>query len=169
MKRVLIFFALIIFVLLIQTAVLSNWYALPVVPDILLLVVLYIGFHNGSLTGEVSGFFSGLVLDFLSAAPLGLNALVRTLIGFLSGLFYNNFETSGIIIPAVLGFTATAAKAILIRFVSFFYPGSILTYSLFSSVLWYECVFSALCAPVVFWFLSFFKILAKDFPTEKIQ
>ena len=70
MKRFFAFFALIAAVLLIQTAVLSNWYALPVVPDILLLAVLYISFHNGSTAGEVSGFCSGLLLDFLSASPL---------------------------------------------------------------------------------------------------
>ena len=143
MKRFFAFFALIAAVLLIQTAVLSNWYALPVVPDILLLAVLYISFHNGSTAGEVSG--------------------------FCSGLLHRNFETSGIAIPVVLGFAATIAKAFIIRFISFFYPGSVLSYSIFSSVLWYECAFNALCAPILFWFLSFFAILSKDFSTENMQ
>ena len=169
MKRFFAFFALIAVVLLIQTAVLSNWYALPVVPDILLLAVLYIGFHNGSATGEVSGFCSGLLLDFLSASPLGLNAMVRTIMGFFWGLLYRNVETGGIAIPAVLGFTATIAKALIIRFISFFYPGSVLTYSLFSPVFWYECTLNALCAPILFWVLSFFTILSKDFSTENMQ
>lgn len=169
MKRFFAFFALIAAVLLIQTAVLSNWYALPVVPDILLLAILYISFHNGSTAGEVSGFCSGLLLDFLSASPLGLNAMVRTLMGFLGGLLHRNFETSGIAIPVVLGFAATIAKAFIIRFISFFYPGSVLSYSIFSSVLWYECAFNALCAPILFWFLSFFAILSKDFSTENMQ
>lgn len=169
MKRFFAFFSLIICTLLIQTAVLSNRHALPVVPDILLLVVLYIGFHNGSTAGETSGFFSGLLLDFLSAAPLGLNALVRTIVGFVSGLFYQTLETRGMLIPIVSGFTATIIKAVLIRIISFFYPGSILTYSLFSSVLWYECLFNTLCAPLVFRFLSFFTIFVKDFQTESLN
>jgi len=82
---------------------------------------------------------------------------------------HRNFETSGIAIPVVLGFAATIAKAFIIRFISFFYPGSVLSYSIFSSVLWYECAFNALCAPILFWFLSFFAILSKDFSTENMQ
>lgn len=169
MKRFFAFFSLIICTLLIQTAILSNRHALPVVPDILLLVVLYIGFHNGSTAGETSGFFSGLLLDFLSAAPLGLNALVRTIIGFLSGFFYQSLETTGIIVPLISGFAATIAKALVIRAVSFFYPDSIVTYSFFSSVLWYECLFNTLCAPLVFRFLSFFTIFVKNFKTESMN
>ena len=169
MKRFFAFFVLIICTLLIQTAILSNRYALPVVPDILLLVAVYIGFHNGSTAGETSGFFSGLLLDFLSAAPLGLNALVRTIIGFLSGFFYQSLETAGILVPLISGFAATIAKALVIRAVSFFYPDSIATYSLFSSVLWYECLFNTLCAPLVFRFLSFFTVFVKDFRTESFD
>ncbi|WP_428768194.1 rod shape-determining protein MreD [Treponema sp. HNW] len=169
MKRFFAFCALIICTLLIQTAILSNRHALPVVPDILLLVAVFIGFHNGSTSGQTAGFFSGLLLDFLSAAPLGLNALIRTIIGFLSGLFYQSLETTGILVPLISGFTATAAKALLIRIVSFFYPDSVLTYSLFSSVFWYECLFNTLCAPLVFRFLSFFTIFVKDFRTESLD
>lgn len=169
MKRVFAFFALIVCTLLIQTAVFSNRHALPVVPDILLLVAVYIGFHNGSTAGETSGFFSGLLLDFLSAAPLGLNALIKTIIGFVSGLFYQTLETQGIILPLVSGFAATLLKAALIRMTSFFYPDSVLTYSLFSSLLWYECLFNTLCAPLVFRFLSFFTIFSKDFSSASFN
>ena len=87
MKKVFFIFVLLLIVILFETALLSNIRLLPVVPDILLLVLLYISVFNGSLTGEVTGFFSGLMLDFLSAAPLGLNCLLRTLIGFIAGLF----------------------------------------------------------------------------------
>ena len=166
MKRFFAFFALIVCTLLIQTAILSNWYALPVVPDILLLIVLYTGFYNGSIAGETAGFFSGLLLDFLSASPLGFNALLRTVIGFLSGLLHRTLETKGFVIPAVLGFASTLIKALSVLSLSFFYPGSILTYPLFSPVLWYECLFNALCAPLIFWFLSFFRVFSDDSLTE---
>ena len=63
---------------LLETALLSNIIFLPAVPDLLLLIVLYLSVYNGSLTGETAGFVSGLMLDFLTAAPLGLNCLLRT-------------------------------------------------------------------------------------------
>lgn len=169
MRRFLAFAIVIIPVILIESAVLSNWYILPVVPDILLLVVIYIGFHNGSIVGQVAGFSSGLLVDFLSASPFGLNAMIRTIIGFISGLFYLTIHTKGLLIPIVLGFSATLLKALLILIISFFYPTNIITYSLFSSFLWYECAFNAILAPIIFWFLSLFTILASDYATERYK
>ena len=75
-------FFLMFFVVLIETALLSNIFFLPAVPDLLLLVLLFLSVNNGSTFGEVSGFYSGFLLDFLSASPLGLNSLIRTVIGF---------------------------------------------------------------------------------------
>lgn len=165
-KRFFAFAAVIVLVVLIESAVLSNWYILSVPPDILLLVVLYIGFHNGVIVGQVSGFASGLLLDFLSAAPFGLNAMIRTIMGFLSGLFYKNIHTTGLLIPAILGFVATLFKAFIIFCISFFYPNSIVVYSIFSSTLWYESILNTLLAPIIFWLLSCFTILASDYSQE---
>jgi rod shape-determining protein MreD len=40
------------------------------VPDLALCVLVYSAYVNGIMTGQLTGFFSGLLLDFLSAAPL---------------------------------------------------------------------------------------------------
>ena len=72
--------------LIIETAILSNIVFLPVVPDLVLICLIYVSFYNGCSAGEIHGFFTGFMIDFLSAAPLGLNSLIRTIIGFLTGL-----------------------------------------------------------------------------------
>ena len=98
-RKALVIFVILLVVVLFETALLSNIVFLPVVPDLLLLVVLYISVFNGSLVGETTGFVSGLLLDFITAAPLGLNCLLRTLMGFLAGFFHNLLNVSGILIP----------------------------------------------------------------------
>ncbi len=169
MRRVLSIAILIISVVLIETAALSNWHFLPVKPDLMLIVMLYMGLQNGSTVGQLTGFSSGILIDFLSATPFGLNALVRTLLGFFSGLLHLNIHSKGFFIPIILTFAATLSKAFIVFVVSFFYPGKIALYSLFTSTLWYECLFNALLAPFVFLLLSKFKVLTFDIQAEPFK
>ena len=54
--------------------------------DLLLLMAIAAGMVGGPDDGAVVGFFAGLLLDLLVQAPLGLDALVYCLIGYLVGL-----------------------------------------------------------------------------------
>ncbi|MDR2842237.1 MAG: rod shape-determining protein MreD, partial [Spirochaetaceae bacterium] len=38
------------------------------IPDLTLGILVYSAYINGTMTGQLSGFFSGILLDFLSAA-----------------------------------------------------------------------------------------------------
>ena len=82
--------------LLLETAVFSNLTFLPAIPDFLLIISLFIALNNGSLLAESTGFVSGFMLDFLSASPLGLNALLRTILGFIAGLFHDVLNVSSV-------------------------------------------------------------------------
>ena len=139
MRTVLTSSIFVVIFIFLETTILSNIYFLPVVPDLLLIFVLYISINRGSVEGETTGFASGFLLDFLSASPLGLNALVNTIIGFTTGCFYLTIKTNGILIPMVLAFAGTLLKALLYFVASFFFPGTVYTYSLLSSTLWIEC------------------------------
>jgi rod shape-determining protein MreD len=156
-------FTVIVFLLsllLIETAVLANIVYLPVVPDIMLISVMYLGLKNGQVTGETTGFLSGLMIDFLSGAPLGLNCLVRTIAGYLCGLFAGTLNSSGVLIPALLGFCITVLKVMLLNIISFFYPGSIiLTYNFFSLQFAAELGLNTVAAPILFAVFSLFKSL----------
>ncbi len=162
MKTFLTSLLFIISFLLLETAVLSNVFFFPVVPDLLLIFVIYLSVHKGSLTGETAGFASGFLLDLLSSAPLGLNALLRTLIGFFAGFFYLSLNTSGFFIPFFLGAVATLIKALLLGILSFFFPNSVFAYPLFSSKLWIETLLNGLLTPVLFLVFSKFTSIAED-------
>lgn len=161
-RKSLVIFAILLICTLLETALLSNVVFLPVVPDLLLLVVMYISVYNGSLSGETTGFVSGLLLDFLTAAPLGLNCLLRTLLGFFAGLFNNVLNISGIFIPALLALFATIVKAVMIEFISFFFPNGVITYDMFSAAFGMELLLNVILAPMVFAFLSLFSSVLVD-------
>jgi len=83
---------IILCLLMIETAILSNISALPVVPDLLLLSTIYFSLVNGRTYGQLSGFASGLLLDFVSGVPLGFNCLYRTIIGYAAGFFCGTLD-----------------------------------------------------------------------------
>ena len=141
---------------LFESAILSNLMFLPTIPDFLLLCSLYFSVQNGTLFGTTTGFVSGLFLDFLSAAPFGLNCLLRTIIGYIGGLFQKSLNINGILLPMVLGFVATLAKAGLVWTVALFYPLGIQTYELFSVSFVVELTLNTILAPLTFRFLDLF-------------
>lgn len=142
------FLILIVFVL-IETALLSNIFFLPAIPDFLLLCVLYFSIRNGKVAGELTGFFSGLLLDFLSGSPFGLNCLIRTTIGFLGGFFHRMMNYESFFVNFIAGFFATIIKAVLIYLVSLLFPNYVNSYNIFSSVFALELGMNTILCPAV--------------------
>ncbi len=140
-----------------EAAVLSNIVFLPAVPDISLLCILFFSVNNGKIIGEGTGFFSGLFLDFLSACPLGLNCLLRAILGYFGGMFNKTLNIEGFFVPVFLGFCATIAKMILVLVIAFVFPNTIAPYSIFSLSFLFEIILNSILCPFVFRFLRFFK------------
>ena len=149
------FIILIVFAL-IETALLSNISFLPVIPDFLLICVLYFSIRNGKVAGEVTGFVSGLLLDFLSGSPFGLNCLVRTLFGFLGGILHRMMNYESPLVNFVSGLAATVLKVLIIYVISLLFPRYVNSYHLFSSVFALELAFNTLLTPFMFRLLGAF-------------
>jgi len=139
-----------------QSTLIAKIAFLNVIPDLALCVLVFSAYVNGTMTGQVSGFLSGLFIDFLSAAPLGLNSLIRTLIGALAGLFKDSLFLGYVIMPVILCAIATVLKALMI-FVLHLIISSIPAYSFTNSLFWIELGLNALCAPLLFLLLRNFK------------
>jgi rod shape-determining protein MreD len=82
-------------------------------PDILPSVVVSLGLLGGSMTGAVSGFSAGLLLDCLLIAPLGASSLVVLSTGYLAGLYRERFDLGTRFTPPLLcmGLTLFALTA----------------------------------------------------------
>ncbi|GBD06997.1 hypothetical protein HRbin21_00807 [bacterium HR21] len=58
-----------------------------IVPDLLVVLTLWIALREGQVAGTVAGFASGLLLDVVMQGQLGLHAFAKTLAGFVGGFF----------------------------------------------------------------------------------
>ena len=155
-KSFLCSFLILLCSVIVETSILSNISFLPAVPDLVLICVLYFSFLKGKNHGQVSGFLSGLLLDFLSGSPLGFNCLYRTVIGYLSGVFRRTINSSGFIVPSVIGLLATILKVFLIWLISLFFK-SIKIYNIFTFSFLFELVMNVLLTPLMFKFLNSFR------------
>lgn len=71
-------------------------------PDILPAVVVSLGLLGGTMTGAVSGFALGFLLDCLLVQPLGGGSLVLLAVGYLAGMFRERFEIHSPLVPPLL-------------------------------------------------------------------
>jgi len=142
---------------IIQSSLLSKIAIFNVIPDLALIILVYVSYVNGSMTGQITGFASGFLLDFLSLAPLGLNALSRTIIGAVVGLLKGTFFLDIIFFPALLCAGATIIKAIIVTVIHFLFNANTPAYNFSNNILWIEIILNAISAPFVFAFLKLFK------------
>jgi rod shape-determining protein MreD len=80
-------FGLIILIYVLQTTIVPVISIAGVKPDLLLLVLFFLGFKHDVIPAVIAGFLIGLAQDFYSPEILGQNALAKTIAGFFAGLF----------------------------------------------------------------------------------
>ncbi len=71
-------------------------------PDIVLIVIATFGFINGPFPGAINGFIGGLLQDLVTVGSLGLQAVSKVVIGFMSGQVERTFLGSSALIPMVV-------------------------------------------------------------------
>ena len=159
-KKILLACAFAIIAAILQSTVLSRIALFGAVPDLALVIIVFCAYINGTMAGQLSGFCSGLLIDFLSAAPLGLNALIRTLIGALAGLLQGAFFLDFFLLPMILCASGTIIKAITLFLLHLLLPGAVPTYALLTPTLWIELGLNSIAAPFIFALLKLVKGLA---------
>lgn len=135
---------------ILQSTVL-RWVALKgVKPDLALIVLVFVAVRRGSMAAQVSGFLAGLLEDVLSLAPLGFNALLRTVLGFFYGLTAGSIFVDPVLMPVLLILVATILKGLAscLLVVIFRIPAP--GFQIFAGPLWIEVGYNALLAPFLF-------------------
>lgn len=113
--KILLKSAIIVVALLIQLTLINSITILGLKPDLLMIVVVVFSLMKGEKEGTISGFASGLLQDIFSIGLLGINALVKTVIGFTCGLLKEKiFHEHILFLIPVITFIASLIQSILI-------------------------------------------------------
>jgi len=136
--------------------------SLNLIPDIALIIVAFHGAKKGSMSGQILGFCNGLAEDLLSVSFPGFNALIKTLIGFLSGAIKHKFIFDPVIFPIVFICAITIFKGILAAAVAYlFFPAGFFP-AVFSSAFFMEILLNSLFAPLVYFLLKKTQLIMED-------
>ncbi len=150
---------LLILLAIVQSTLLHYIAIMGVKPDILLVALVFIAIRRGSMTGQISGFIGGLAEDVISIAPLGFNALIKTVTGFLYGIMEDKIVMDPIIFPFILVAIATFIKYIFITIIAALFSLKGNYGLIFSKIFIVELIYNSFSAPFIFALLSLIKSL----------
>jgi rod shape-determining protein MreD len=135
---------------LIQSTWLGPLAILGVKPDLGLITLIWLAYRNGPVEGTSAAFVSGLIDDTISAAPFGLNAFTKTLIAWFASFLHGAIYLDHFILPAILGASATFAKAGISILLAMVFSGTTEAYDLLGKLFWIETAYNACLAPILF-------------------
>ena len=150
-------------VVLLQTTVLDIVAVRGVIPDLQLILLVFLAVRRGSMSGQIAGFAGGMLEDAVSLAPLGFHALVRTVVGFCGGLLHGLIRTSTIVVPVLMLAGAVLMKGLASALLGLIFKVRLDTH-LLESRFWIEMAYTAVLAPVLFLLLGHIRLLR---PTTK--
>lgn len=94
--------AIVLLGVIVQLSFFSQVTIFRVSPDLLPALVVSLGLLGGTMTGAVSGFSVGFLLNCLLVQPLGGGSLVLLSTGYLAGLFRERVELHSPLAPPLL-------------------------------------------------------------------
>jgi rod shape-determining protein MreD len=107
MKLSLLFFAVGLFMVLLQTTFLHFF---PVVPDLILVLCVYWGLHHPTVGAVLGSFILGYSVDVVSSPILGINAFAMSLVFLAVYLSSRSIWLHNPLVSAIVVFLASLVK-----------------------------------------------------------
>ncbi len=143
--------------IILQSTILSDMSVYGIKPDFVLIMIILFANYSGRMKGQLLGFSTGLVQDFLSLSPLGFNALINTIIGYLGGATSGKIFLDPIVVPMVFVFIGTILKSTIAYFLlSVFLVDKADT--IFTSLLFIELGLNVVITPLIYLFLKLIRV-----------
>lgn len=140
--------------LFIQTTIIPLLAIKGIVPDLLIILLVFYTVNNGQIFGTVLGFVYGFLFDLITGSLLGSAMIAKTLAGFIAGYFASETKRANYLQPfnfALIVLLAAVVDSIVYSFFSALDFNTTLVKLLFDHAL-----FPALFTAVISMFLIFF-------------
>lgn len=141
------------------SSTLLSWVEIGgVKPDLALVIIALVAMSRGEMSGQISGFLSGLLEDAISVSPLGFTAMIRTVVGFLCGKLEGLVMMDRLLLPSAVAVVATVMKTLVIELLSIVFSIST-RYGVFSNSFLIEVALNCAIAPALYVLLSSLPVL----------
>jgi rod shape-determining protein MreD len=94
-RRIVFYIVLSLLFVVVDSTLVKFLSIATIVPDIVVVWIVYIAIRDGQIAGTTAGFFLGLATNMMGSTEsmLGLAALAKTFAGFTAGYFHNDNKT----------------------------------------------------------------------------
>ena len=150
--------AIIITFIILQSVLFTKIEVLPAFPDIAFIVFIFSSISLGSAKAQTIGFLSGLVLDFLSFAPLGFFSLIYAIIGFLLGKMKGKYFIDPVLIPIILTIICCSLRSFMAALIAGLFINDEISF--FSLKFLIEIGMNLVLAPIIIALLKLFKSIS---------
>ncbi len=117
-------------------------------PDLVFIIVVYLGYTFGSFYAQISAFVSGIFRDSISNSPLGFLTLPAVIIAFLAGMLGRGVFKSSLLMISLMLFVASLLKGVICLVLAYIFSAGDAV-SIYNLIL-PEALYNAVLAPPVF-------------------
>ena len=142
--------AVLIINFILQTTVLQLIEIRGVIPDTMLIIIVWYSLLRGQNAGAAVGFFAGLLYDIFFGSALGFYALLGMLTGYLCGIAHRNFYRENYVLPVTLSAIASFVTGLVIYVTGFLLKGNYNVFYFLFSVIIPQAVYTGIAAIVVY-------------------
>ena len=128
-----------------------SWFNIAgIMPNLFVILVLFIGLFGTKTMGAIYGLIMGLLLDFIIGTKVGVNCIGLGLIGFLSAVFDKNFSKDSRMTIMVMGIVATAIFEVLVYVLNYFILATNLELFHFIRILIIEIIYNLILTIILY-------------------
>jgi rod shape-determining protein MreD len=136
--------------LLLQTTLFHLIPFVHVIPDLILILCVYLGLHQHSFAGSTAAFLLGYFTDSVSGSAVGLHAFAMSLVFVLVYLVSRRLWMDNVVANVAMVFVAALLKTLTVAGLLDFVLFAEVSWGAFLSNMWLEALVAALFTPVIF-------------------
>ncbi len=153
MRKVLIHVSLIItfiIIYLLQTTFFSHFTIAGIMPNIFVILMLFIGLYMGRTMGVIYGIAYGIFIDFWIGKNIGFTSVALAIIGLACGILDKTLSKDSRITVLLMGIVSTIIYEVVLYFMQYIILGTNIEILSFIKILLVEVVYNMLLIIILY-------------------
>ncbi|MDR2399662.1 MAG: rod shape-determining protein MreD [Endomicrobium sp.] len=162
MKKIIAYFLLYIIFCMLQFFFGKYLNICGVFPNLILILVVYLGLTRGVVSAEIMGFLFGITWDVFSTDVFGIRTVIFTIIGYFTGKINKNFDKDRTLVQIVIVVLTNVVYWFIFSFIYWVIPASESSSPSFITTKgMFKILATVIMAPIVFSILDRLTLLSR--------